>query len=93
VTFLEKLTNDPDCGPWTGSPLARAALGCGFLFFALQVYFTGAIRIGKTGDGVYIHFADHPKTFVMTIALDALAAAWAFSDARRRYRLHGSRKP
>ncbi len=47
------------------------------------------LGVSKAGDGVYIHFADHPKTFVVTIVLAALVAAWAFADARKRYLMHG----
>jgi len=88
MKFWEKLINNPESGPWTGSPLVRAALGLGMLFFALYTYITDSIRISKAGDGVYIHFADHPKTFVVTIVLAALVAAWAFADAWKRYLLH-----
>jgi len=89
VNFLEKLVNDPECGPRTGSPLARAALGAGSLFFAFHTFITDSIRLRKTGDGIYIHFADHPKTFIATIVGAAVVGVWGLTNARRRYRMHG----
>lgn len=89
MNFWEKLVNDPGRGPWTGSPLARAVLGLGLLFFALYTYISDSIRISKAGDGIYIHFADHPKIFVVTIVFVALASAWALASARKRFRMHG----
>jgi hypothetical protein len=88
VNFWQKLINDPEYGPRTGSPLARAALGLGLLFFATHTFITDSIRISKAGDGVYIHFADHPKTFVVTIVGTVLVAAWALANARKRYLMH-----
>ncbi len=88
VNFWEKLINDPACGPRSASPLARAAIGLGFLFFELHILVTGAIRVGKAGDGIYIHFADHPRTFVLACIAVALVAAWGITNARKRYLMH-----
>jgi len=84
----EKLTTDPRLGPRSASPLARAALGLGLLFFDLHIIFTDSIRIGKAGNGTYIHFADHPKTLVFTCIGVTLVAIWALSSARKRYLMH-----
>jgi hypothetical protein len=88
VNFWGKLVNDPELGPWTGSPLARAALGLGLLFFALYTCITDSIRVSKAGDGVYIHFADHPKVFVATIVCVVFVAVWGLASARKRYLMH-----
>lgn len=88
MNFWEKLVNDPECGPRSGSPLARAALGLGFLFFALYTIVTGAIRISKAGNGTYIHFSDHPNIFILTCILAMLVAVWGLTNARKRYLMH-----
>ena len=88
MKIWEKLVNDPGHGPRTGSPLAHAALGMGLLAFALHVFITDSIRVSRAGDGVYIHFADHPKTFVTTVVCTLLASGWNLVSARKRYLKH-----
>lgn len=88
MNFWEKLITDPGLGPRSGSPLARAAIGLGLLFFDLHMIFTDSIRIDKAGNGTYIHFADHPKTIVFTCILVTLGAVWALANARKRYLMH-----
>jgi len=88
MNFFEKLINDPERGPRTGSPLARAALGLGLMFFDLHTVATGAIRTSKAGNGTYIQFSDHPQAFVLTCIGAAVAALWALTSARKRYLLH-----
>ena len=87
MTVWEKLITSPDCGPRTGSPLARAALGLCALYFALHTVSTGAIRLHKSNP-TYIHFADHPIVVSLTCIAALVAAAWGLADARARYRMH-----
>jgi hypothetical protein len=89
MTVWEKLITSPDWGPRTGSPLARAALGLGALFFALHTISTGAIRLLKAGPIYYIYFADHPVVVSLTCIAALVSAAWGLADARARYRMHG----
>jgi hypothetical protein len=91
VNFLDKLISDPECGPRIRSPLVYAACGLGLLFFALHACFTDSIRISKAGDGIYIHFSDHPKTFVVTVVGEALLGAWVLATARKRYLMHADK--
>ena len=88
MNFWEKLLNDPERGPRINSPLARAAMGLGLLFFCLHSLITGAMKVSKAGDGMYIHFSDHPKLFVMTCVGTAIVGIWMLVDAHRRYRRH-----
>ena len=88
MSIWEKLINSPDCGPRTGSPLARAALGLCALYFALHAIITGAIRVDKAVPATYIHFSDHPKTYALTCIAALVAAAWGLADARARYLMH-----
>lgn len=94
MNFWEKLISNPEVtrAP-IGSPLVRALLGLGLLFFAVHTVVTDAIRISRAGDGIYLHFSDHPKTFVVTCIGSALAALWALRDARKRYRMHEKKVP
>lgn len=89
MNFLKKMLNDPERGPRSNSPLLRAAIGLGLLFFDLHIIFTDSIRIGKAGNGTYIHFADHPKTLIFTCIWVTLGAVWALRSARYRYLMHG----
>ena len=88
VNVWEKLITDPEYGPRAHSPLAHAALGLCCLYFALYTCITDSIRLSKAGNGVYIHFADHPVVFVASVVGALLGAAWGLSSARKRYRMH-----
>ncbi len=88
MNFWEKLVNDPECGPRSSAPLARAAFGLGLLFLDVHTLATGTIRVQKTGNGVYIHFSDHPTAFVLTCILTTLGAIWGLTTARKRYLMH-----
>jgi hypothetical protein len=88
MNIWEKLITSPDCGPRTGSPLARAALGLCALYFALHTIFTGAISMNKSRPILYIHFADHPIVVSVTCIAALVAAAWGLADARARYCMH-----
>jgi hypothetical protein len=90
MTFWEKIINDPERGPRILSPLAYAVIGFGLLFFDLHIFVTGAIRIGKGRNGTYIHFSDHPTAFALTCILATLGTVWGLSNARKRYRMHGT---
>lgn len=89
MNVWEKLVNNPEVvRTRAGSPLARALLGLGLSLFVVYTLVTGAIRVGKAGDGTYIHFSDHPVAFALTCIGAALAALWMLRDARKRYRMH-----
>ena len=88
MNLWEKLITDPELGPRSGSPLVRAVFGLGLLFFECHTLFTGAIQINRHDPRVYIHFSDHPKTFVLTCIAVGIGALWALSSARKRYLMH-----
>lgn len=88
MSFWEKMLNDPERVSRSHSPLVRAAIGLGLLFFDLHIIFTDSIRISKAGNGIYIHFADHPKTMVFTCIGVTLGVIWALTTARKRYLMH-----
>jgi hypothetical protein len=88
MNFLEKMISNPDYGPRTGAPLARLAFGLGLLFFDLFTLSTGSIRISKAGAGTFIHYSDHPLTFVLTCSLAAVGGIWGIFNARKRYLMH-----
>ena len=68
--------------------MARAAVGFGLLFFDLHILVTGEIREGKGANATYIHFSDHPKTFVLTLIAVTIGAVWGLTTARKRYLMH-----
>ena len=88
MNFWEKLVNDPECGPRSSSPLASAVFGLVLLFFDVNTLVTGAVRVSKTGNGIYIHYSDHPTAFILTCILTTLGAVWGFMNARKRYLMH-----
>jgi hypothetical protein len=88
MTIWEKLITSPDCGPRTGSPLARAAFGLCALFFAIHTAFTGAIPMNKSRPVSYIYFADHPIVVSLICIAALVSAAWGLADARERYCMH-----
>lgn len=85
MSVWNKLTTDPEAGTRIRSPLAFGALGLGLSFFFLHTLITGAVRTSKAGDGAYIHFADHPKIFVLICIMALVGAVWAFANARNQY--------
>ena len=88
MNFWQKLTEDPEMGPRTGSPLARVAIGLGLLLFDMHILITGAIQEGKGVNATHIHYSDHPKTFTLTVIVVTLGAAWGLVTARKRYLMH-----
>lgn len=88
MSFWKKLITDPDAGPGIRSPLAFGLTGLGLSFFILNTLITGAVRVSKSADGVYIHFSDHPKTYVLTCIIASAGAVWAFREALNRYQMH-----
>lgn len=51
---------------------------------------TQSLLLGGSSGEVYIHFVDHPKTFVATIVGATVVAVWGLTNARTRYLMHGS---
>ena len=88
MNLWEKLTQDPEAGPRIGSPLGRAAVGVGLLFCDLHSLVTGSIQEGKGPNATFIHFSDHPKTFVLSLVAMAAGAIWGLTTARQRYLMH-----
>ena len=88
MNFWEKLIEDPEMGPRTGSPLARVAIGLGLLLFDMHILITGAIQEGKGANATHIHYSDHPKTFTLTVIMVTLGAVWGLVTARQRYLMH-----
>ena len=84
----EKLTEDLEVAPRFGSPLARAAAGFGLLFCDLHRRVTGSIRDGKGPNATFIHFADHPKTFVRSLVVMTAGMIGGLMTARQRYPMH-----
>lgn len=84
----QKLISDPDAGPRAQSPMAFGAIGLGLSFLLINTFITGSLQISKRGDDRYIHFADHPKTFVLSCLMMIAGAVWAFAIARKRYLMH-----
>jgi len=88
MNFLEKMISNPDYGSRAGAPIVSLAFGLAFLFFASQVLSTGSIRLSKAGAGRFIHFSDHPITFVLVCVLAAAGGILGLLNARQRYLMH-----
>ena len=88
MNIWEKLTNDPDRGPLSRSPLAFLVLGLGLLFFDLHTIVTDTIKLGKRENAPLIHFADHPKTLFFTFVWVTLIAIFSLKIAREKYLKH-----
>lgn len=89
MNIFEKLVQDPECGPRSRSPIVRALLGLLFLFEFFLTMLHGAIRVSKAGNGEYIHFSDHPKTYVLICILSFGTGVLLLLNARTRYLMHG----
>jgi len=87
MNFLEKMISNPDYGPRTGAPVVRLALGVALLYFDFCALSFGSIRMGKAS-GTFIHYSDHPLTFILICGLAALGGILGLLDARNRYLMH-----
>jgi hypothetical protein len=88
MNFWEKMVKDPEQGPRSRAPIVATVAGLALLFIDLHTIFTGTLKVGKGVNATYIHFSDHPKTFVFSCISLTLMALAALSFARGRYRMH-----
>jgi uncharacterized membrane protein YidH (DUF202 family) len=89
MTFWEKLTNDPEYGSArNASPLARAAIGLFLLIIDVHTIVTGEINLGRSNRPNYIYYADHRAVFFFVVVGLSVGAIWAFTNARKRFRMH-----
>ena len=88
MNFWQKMITDPDQGPRAHSPIVLALIGLAFLIFDLNAIFNGSLKLGKGVNASYIHFSDHPKTFIFACLCLSLIALATLSFARDRYLMH-----
>lgn len=88
MTLWEKLTHNPDFGPWIRAPLPAAIAGAALVFLTLRSMALGVINLGKGPNANVLHWSDSPKVFALICVVDLVLAFAVLSFARRQFLKH-----